>query len=286
MKREIRNWLRSTGLLAVSDRLVLPTRRIATRGRNRRFRLANPDYAYPPEDLAFDAYGHLDIAGYHRSGVTHARLYAQLIRDCFPPGPLSILDWGCGPARIIRHMRQCLEGYPLTLTGSDWNPRSIAWSGAQFPGIDFVANGFLPPLPFDAGSFDVVYNFSVLTHLSEAVQRAWLVELERVLKPGGLLICSTQGDDHCRRLAGREEAERYRRGEMVVQAGYAEGRKWFLALHPPRYVETRLLAGFTDIRHVPPGPDPDLRHDIWTARKAAATSSAGLVAGSGILESL
>ena len=284
MKREVRNWLRRSGLLAVSDSLILPTRRIATRGRNRRFRLANPNYAYPPDDLAFDAYGHLDIAGYHSSGLRHARLYAGIIRDALPQGALSILDWGCGPARIIRQMRQCLEGYTLALTGSDWNRRGIAWSREHVPEITFVANDFLPPLPFTAESFDVVYNFSVLTHLSEAVQQAWLIELERVLKPGGLFICSTQGDDHCRRLARREEAERYRRGEMVVQAGYAEGKKWFLALHPPRYVETRLLRNFTDIHRAPPSADPDPRQDIWSARKAAVKLSMGPVTGPRTLE--
>jgi hypothetical protein len=42
----------------------------------------------------------------------------------------------------------------------------------------------------DSNTFDMVYAISVFTHLPEDMQFAWLDELERVAKPGGLLLLS------------------------------------------------------------------------------------------------
>jgi SAM-dependent methyltransferase len=268
MKRRLLGLVRSAGLLAPADRLLMASRRVLLHRRNRRFGRARPEFAYPPADLAFDAYGHVDKALYFNMGLSHARVFADIIRASAPDAPLAILEWGCGPARIIRHLGSCLCGYPVELSGVDFNPRTIAWDRENVPGVAFSVNGFLPPLPYPPDTFDVVYNFSVLSHLSAPVQQLWVEELRRVLKPGGLLICSTQGDYYRDRLASKDEAARYGRGEMVVQGRYGEGKKWFLALHPPRYVKEELLRDFVDVRAVVPPPGADMRQDLWTARKA------------------
>jgi SAM-dependent methyltransferase len=170
---------------------------------------------------------------------------------------------------LIRNMRDCLAGYEVTLTGTDVNARSVAWCAAHVPGASFLPNGFLPPLPFPDASFDVTYNFSVFTHLSVPSQLAWARELYRVLRPGGLLVCSTHGDVYRARLAQRDEAAAYDAGEVVVQERYDEGKKWYLALHPPRYVRDTLLAAFTDVRAIAVPPEAGLSQDLWSARKPA-----------------
>jgi SAM-dependent methyltransferase len=164
-------------------------------------------------------------------------------------------------------MHHALPGRTVTLTGTDVNADSIAWCSRHIPGIRVLPNDFLPPLPFADASFDVTYNFSVFTHLSETAQKAWAAELLRVLRPGGLLIASTHGDFYRDRLAQDREAAQ--NGELVVQAQYAEGKKWYLALHPPRYVREELLRGFTEIRHVPVDPAFNLHQDLWVASKPA-----------------
>ena len=50
-----------------------------------------------------------------------------------------------------------------------------------------------PPTPFPPDSFDVVVTISIFTHFDELAQRKWLMELHRLLRPGGLLIASTHG---------------------------------------------------------------------------------------------
>ncbi len=55
-------------------------------------------------------------------------------------------------------------------------------------------NQGLPPLDFPDEHFDLVFNHSVFTHLDESYQDAWLVELERITKPGGVLVLSVSGE--------------------------------------------------------------------------------------------
>jgi SAM-dependent methyltransferase len=56
----------------------------------------------------------------------------------------------------------------------------------------FERTDFRPPTPFPADRFDLIYAFSVFSHLSEPVHEAWLGELSRILRPGGLLVVTTR----------------------------------------------------------------------------------------------
>jgi glycosyltransferase involved in cell wall biosynthesis/SAM-dependent methyltransferase len=288
LSRLVRHWLirprgkyhqlqliRSLGMLEPVDRLRLAQKRLLHQRRNAKFVRTHPDFPVPPVDLAFDAYNNVDWTLYSQTGLQHAEVFASIIRREAANRKLSILEWGCGPGRIIRHMRACLTGFPVTLTGSDYNERTVAWCREHLPGMDFVTNGAFPPLPFPDEQFDVVYTFSVFTHLSEEAQIAWAGELERVLKPGGLLICSTHGDHYRHLLTREDEVLRYDQGQVVVQTGYPEGKKWFLAIHPPRFVRERLLGGFEDVQLAEPAADSGMLQDLWVARKTRTASRAG-----------
>jgi len=259
--------VRNLGLLGFADEVKLGAARLLTRQRNSRFRRSHPDFPVPPADLAFDAYNSIDWQFYRDGGRRHASIFADLItRHCAAP-KLRVLEWGCGPGRLIRHMSDLLGERAATLTGTDYNPRTIAWCRAKLPGIAFVENALLPPLPFDSGSFDAVYCFSVFTHLSEPVQLAWAAELRRILAPGGLLVCTTHGDRYRYLLTDADERHRYAAGHVVEQAKYREGRKWFFAIDPPAYVRRTLLADFTAVAPFQPPADAGILQDVWIARK-------------------
>ena len=53
------------------------------------------------------------------------------------------------------------------------------------PSVRCFLNGFVPTLPIPDQHFDVITAFSVFTHIDE-LESSWLLELRRVLKPGGL----------------------------------------------------------------------------------------------------
>lgn len=264
--------VRSSGLLKPADTVKYWVSRARTHLRNARFTRQHPGFIAPPADLAFDAYNHIDWQAYHDSGLAHARLFARLLAAQPSDGPLRVLEWGCGPARLIRHLPALLAPRPLALTGSDYNPRTIAWCRSQIGGVDFIENGLNPPLPLADASVDAVYNFSVLTHLSEAVQLQWVQELRRVLRPGGLLICTTHGEAYRYLLALESERARFDAGELVEQGGYEEGKKWFFAVHPERWLREKLFADFEDVQRVPTTAADAIRQDVWTARKPRARS--------------
>ena len=106
----------------------------------------------------------------------------------------SILDFGCGSARIIRLYRY-MSG--VHLVGTDANPECIAWCREQVPGCEFHINDLDPPLQFAKGNdFDLIISLSVFTHIPLEQQILWLQEMKRVLKPNGFLLCTVVGTWH------------------------------------------------------------------------------------------
>ena len=104
----------------------------------------------------------------------------------------SALDFGCGPGRGLRSLLQYTE--TMQLFGNDVDGTAIDWCRQEFPCGEFVINEELPPLPWDADSFELIFSVSVFSHLSEKSHRVWLAELERLARPGGHLVLTVHGE--------------------------------------------------------------------------------------------
>jgi glycosyltransferase involved in cell wall biosynthesis/SAM-dependent methyltransferase len=260
--------IRSKGLLVPLDYLRYQQRRVQNHWRNRRFERRNPGFAVPPPAIAFDAFNKVDWDMYRDGGRKHAEVFTNAILDSTAERKVSVLEWGCGPGRILRHLPELLGERCGRLAGSDYNGDTIAWCRTHLPAIAFAENGLMPPLPFADASFDAVYSFSVFTHLSESVQMAWASELMRVLKPGGVLLSTTHGVNYLYLLTRADEMRTFARGSMVAQDGYTEGRKWYFAVHPPAFVRNRLFRDFADVRQIPVPAEAGMLQDLWLARKA------------------
>jgi SAM-dependent methyltransferase len=114
----------------------------------------------------------------------------------------SILDFGCGSARLLRLYRY-IDG--LRLVGCDANPECIDWCNRSVPGCEFYVNQLAPPLPFASGKdFDLIVSMSVFTHIPLEQQKIWLEEMKRVLRPGGFLVCTVVGVYHVDAQLGPE----------------------------------------------------------------------------------
>jgi SAM-dependent methyltransferase len=101
----------------------------------------------------------------------------------------AVFDFGCGWGRVMRFFLR--EVAPSRMWGVD-PVRSFLESGRRtntMCHLDVAAP--MPPLAFPDDKFDLVYCFSVFSHLPEDVHKEWLVELRRVLKPGGMLLATT-----------------------------------------------------------------------------------------------
>jgi SAM-dependent methyltransferase len=269
MRRRLSRFLIDRGArraFSAIDRVAYWRRVLLTARRNRAFRARFPDFAVPPLSILWDAQATTDLAEYKASGEEAAELYWGLMAphlESTPSHPRRVCEWGCGPARILRHL-PALGGGNVEWYGTDYNRASIAWCREHLPGIAFRENGLAPPLPFGGGFFDVLFCRSVFTHLSGAMHAAWIDELARVVRGGGVVILTTHGDAYRARLT-EQERKRYDAGELVIRTLAAEGRKLFAAFHPPRFVRERLLRGLTVLEHVPGAGT----QDIWVTRVPA-----------------
>lgn len=98
-----------------------------------------------------------------------------------------ILEAGCGTGRISLELARA----GARVACIDTSPEAIALTRKAFaasgmPVQSAVASLFA--LPFKSAEFDVVWNAGVLEHFSESERRDALVELMRVVKPGGMLV--------------------------------------------------------------------------------------------------
>ena len=115
----------------------------------------------------------------------------------------SVYELGCGTARLLRHFR-CIEG--AKLVGSDVNPKMIEWCQASLTGMEFYCNQLTPPLTFAPdNSFNLMLASSVFTHIPLETQELWLSEMHRILRPGGIFICSVLGQFHASVLLSPQE---------------------------------------------------------------------------------
>lgn len=245
--QRIQQFLRASGLLKITDNIRQRIAQARAYNKNRAFIDSHPDFAVPPAHLAYDAYGYVNWSLYHKSGQEVAHRVVQEALAVCPSGIHSVLEWGCGPGRVIRWLPDLLPS--AEVCGADYNGESIAWCKDHIPGVSFVQNALLPPLPLPNDNFNLIYAISVFTHLSEEVSLQWIDELARVLdKKDGCLAIWTNGDRVSQNLLPQEKAQ-YDRGEFVSRSKYAEGKKMYLAFHPPTWVQSRLLPHFTILQH-------------------------------------
>ncbi|WP_371155679.1 bifunctional 2-polyprenyl-6-hydroxyphenol methylase/3-demethylubiquinol 3-O-methyltransferase UbiG [Jannaschia sp. 2305UL9-9] len=106
-----------------------------------------------------------------------------------PFAGLRILDIGCGGGLLSEPMARL----GATVVGVDAAERNIpvaqahaAQSGLE---IDYRHTSAEALLETDEAPFDVVLNMEVVEHVSDPL--AYLTACQRLLRPGGLMICST-----------------------------------------------------------------------------------------------
>ena len=129
-------------------------------------------------------------------------------------GLRHIYDWGCGCGRLLLHLDRRRSAH-TTLSGSDVDDEAVAWAARAWPHMRIAVNGFSPPLPVGDGEVDCLISSSILTHLPEPDQDAWLGEIHRVLAPGGIALVSVQGRTSRELIARGEHATR---GQALVDA--------------------------------------------------------------------
>lgn len=221
--------------------------------------------AVPPPELLYRVSGAANVEWFLTGGRWALDSIEELLSRsgrALAPGA-RVLDFGCGCGRVARHW---LARGGVDLTGTDADAAAIRWCRGHLTDGRFEANGPEPPLPFADGEFDLVYALSVFTHLRADLQTAWLAELGRVLRPGGLVAFSVHGTAYLAELAPAEQAE-FRAGRLVVVGGGASGSNDCNAFHPEAYVREDLASGWEILAWEPEAARGNPRQDLILLQK-------------------
>jgi SAM-dependent methyltransferase len=265
IKGQISNTLRIFGLIYLVDWLRFYQQRFKNRKINREFIKRNPDVNLPPDYLIYESF-QINYQKYYTESIDTAKWLAGHFSKHIELKDLKILDWGCGPGRLIRHLPNII-GNGCEFFGTDYNTRTIEWCTRNLSAIKFNNNTLKADLPYIDESIDIIYGISIFTHLSEPMHYEWMKELYRILKPNGIMFLTTQGDNFKVKLT-ESEKQKYNNGELIVRGNVKEGHRTYSAFHPKGFM-TRLFSKVVILEHIETKPEKGkwLPQDIWIVRK-------------------
>lgn len=155
-----------------------------------------------------------------------------------------VLDYGCGYGRTLAEL--AAAGYER-IFGADFSAAMLARAREEVPRARLVRNDG-QTFPFQADSFDLVLLFAVLTCIPDSIeQRTLLSEVERVLRPGGVVYLSDVlvNDDERNR-------ERYQQYAAAYGCyGVFELPEGVVVRHHRREWIEEITAAFRQLEYVP-----------------------------------
>lgn len=254
------------GLYGWLDAVSYRLQRVKHRNANRAFRTANPGLAIPPDYSLYETY-RLD----YRMFIHDGRLAAQEIQEWSLPyldTPARILDWGCGTGRITRHLPGIFPG--TEIYGCDSNTALINWDQSNYQHIRFTVTDHTPPTGYAVSSFDLIYGFSVLTHIDAELQPSWLEELCRIMKKEGILMITTHGNRYLNQLIPSEKRILLRDG-MYTRRFRQQGHRMVTTYHDPVRFRQLLEMYFIVLEHHDGEQAPGRigGQDLWIVKKQA-----------------
>jgi len=144
-------------------------------------------FPIPPDHLRrYICYGETPEL-FLNSGKEHFDTMKHILRESglFIESANRILDFGCGAGRMIRWLGNSVE--QCEVWGVDIQAEHIYWCQQHLsPPFTFVTVTTAPHLPFEDRYFDLIYCGSVFSHIDDLAD-TWLLELRRILQPGGSL---------------------------------------------------------------------------------------------------
>jgi cyclopropane fatty-acyl-phospholipid synthase-like methyltransferase len=226
----------------------------------------HPDFNLPPEYFIYETY-RLNYKWYYEDGKNTAEEIVRLFSkyyDLSKPDK-TILDWGCGPGRIVRHLPALLPD--AEVYGTDYNENYIKWCSENLNGINFSVNKIDPPMNFASSFLDAIIGLSIFTHLSIKNHFEWINELHRIVKFGGGILITTQGEAYRSELTATEK-ELFDSNQLVTRKYLNEGNRLYSSFQPTEFVRELIVGKFQIIEHVPGKmKNSEPAQDSWLLKK-------------------
>jgi ubiquinone/menaquinone biosynthesis C-methylase UbiE len=209
---------------------------------------------------------------YERSGLARRMAIQRALPPDFSFDGARVLDFGCGAGRVLRQFAR--EAKSGEYWGCDLYEPTISWlkENLEPPFRFYVSAG--RPLPHPDEYFDLVYAISVFTHITNDWAE-WMLELRRILKPGGFLLATFIGPRLWERSLKREVAEddlgmamlRLDQSYETTSGPLVLHSPWWIQAHWGRAFETVNLwpEGFTWPRH-PGETQEEVSRRLWAAK--------------------
>lgn len=145
----------------------------------------------PPSALSYRV-AHTTVAiDFLLSGLVSRFDFMPLLKRYDSAPERRLLDWGCGCGRLSLHIA---HAHPeIHLTGCDIDAEAVQWCNDSIHQGRFHRIDPMPPTRFGAGEFTSIIGYSVVTHLPRGHQLAWIAELWRLLRRGGVIVLTTMG---------------------------------------------------------------------------------------------
>ncbi|MBB5987621.1 class I SAM-dependent methyltransferase [Sphingobium lignivorans] len=135
-------------------------------------------------DLAFArAIGSDSVELFRLQGDGHVAVLREYgLRD-----GMAVFDLGCGCGRTAQALAR--SGWTGRYTGADVIPRFVAELKRKCPDYDAVVH-HAPSIPAPDATLDLLFHWSVFTHVSPEECYLYMADTFRALRPGGRLIFS------------------------------------------------------------------------------------------------
>ncbi len=213
LKQQIKNIFTRLNALAVLDRFNYLYANFKYLAKNKNFKKRNPDFAFPTNYYLYETY-RLDYQQYKEDGELTAKEIIEWTSK-YIQGEFKILEWGCGVARIIRHIPN-LIGANSMVVGVDINADMINWNSANISNVNFKKIDYSPPTFFDDNQFNLVFALSVFTHIESKFQADWLAEIQRIISDNGVFLFTTHGSKFEINLDAHERETLHNEGALTI----------------------------------------------------------------------
>jgi SAM-dependent methyltransferase len=136
--------------------------------------------------------------GFHERFSTNREPFPRWVFDRLPlESTADVLDVGCGNGNLWYANRDRIPP-ALRLTLTDFSPGMVEEARVRLGSLATYRVADVQQLPFVDASFDLVVANHMLFHVPD--RRRALRELSRMLRPGGVVVATTNGRNHLREL--------------------------------------------------------------------------------------